>query len=136
MFDLTAEDAKIIDCEKEPLDCVMLRIVKKEPGLEEQASGAGRGAGDGGRPMGGDNVAGGGGVFDAKAGELPEKYTDIVSTDCRCDINQLVAEKNIFVLDVQRTRGPRFNLVCPALTLLRIESCSLCVALTSWSECA
>lgn len=32
---MTAEEAEVIDCEKEPLDCVTWRVVKKEPVLPE-----------------------------------------------------------------------------------------------------
>lgn len=56
VFDLTAEEAEVIDCEEEPLDCVTWRVVKKEPGLQESGKegkeGRGTGSGDDGAAAG------------------------------------------------------------------------------------
>lgn len=51
-MDLTEKEVEVVECyDNEPLECVMMRVVKKEPGLEEdeeeekekvRAEGAGR----------------------------------------------------------------------------------------------
>ena len=52
VVDLTEKEVEVVECyDNEPLDCVMMRIVKQEPGWEEEKEG-GRGEGGNGRGEG------------------------------------------------------------------------------------
>ena len=67
VVDLTEKEVEVVEClDNEPLDCVMTRIVKQEPGLEEEEDGRGSGAGAGR----GEALAAGGGAAADRLGSF------------------------------------------------------------------